>query len=139
MKIDWDAYPHANYAAMDGDGEVWLFENEPEVDSGEWDDDAGGWGTCIGPGDWIVIVDWDTRILKRGEQFWDDDKPSDSRLSIDLLVVDDMIQRAKSGYAKYGTTIDRKDLSLREWLQHSYEECLDMAKYLKRAIKELDD
>lgn len=50
----------------------------------------------------------------------------------------DLKRRSKAGIEKYGTTLDRKDLSLKEWLQHAYEECLDQALYLKRAIRELD-
>ena len=50
----------------------------------------------------------------------------------------DLIQRSKTGIKKYGVTLDRTDLGLKQWLQHAYEECLDQALYLKRAIIELD-
>jgi hypothetical protein len=53
-------------------------------------------------------------------------------------VIRDMIDREKLGLEKYGTTVDRKDLSLRDWLQHAYEESLDKSLYLKAAIRELD-
>lgn len=53
-------------------------------------------------------------------------------------VCDDLQRRSFAGIAKYGTTLDRTDLGLREWLQHAYEECLDQAQYLKRAIRELE-
>lgn len=43
------------------------------------------------------------------------------------------------GFKKYGTTLERTDLSLKDWLQHAYEECLDQANYLKRAIVELEN
>jgi hypothetical protein len=46
----------------------------------------------------------------------------------------DLLRRSQFGIAKYGTTLDRTDLSLRDWLQHAYEECLDQANYLKRSI-----
>ncbi len=49
----------------------------------------------------------------------------------------DLFQRSQRGIDKYGTTLDREDLSLKEWLQHAYEESLDKALYLKRAIQEL--
>ena len=48
----------------------------------------------------------------------------------------DLLQRSELGIKKYNTTLDRKDLSHKEWLQMAYEEALDMALYLKRAIKE---
>lgn len=50
----------------------------------------------------------------------------------------DILRRSQLGIEKYGVTLDRKDLSLRDWLQHAYEETLDQANYLKRAIMELD-
>lgn len=50
----------------------------------------------------------------------------------------DLLMRSQIGIAKYGTTLDRTDLSLRDWLQHTYEEVLDSANYLKRTIIELD-
>jgi len=49
----------------------------------------------------------------------------------------DLKDRSNVGIKKYGVTLDRKDLDLLDWLQHAYEECLDQALYLKRAIKEL--
>ena len=48
----------------------------------------------------------------------------------------DLLRRSQVGIAKYGVTLARKDLSLRDWLQHAYEETLDQANYLKRAIRE---
>jgi hypothetical protein len=42
------------------------------------------------------------------------------------------------GIKKYGTTVAENPLSLREWLQHAYEETLDNAVYLRRAIAEID-
>lgn len=47
-------------------------------------------------------------------------------------------QRQQAGIAKYGTTVADNPLHLREWLQHAYEETLDQAIYLKRAMEELD-
>lgn len=53
-------------------------------------------------------------------------------------VVLDICQRQEMGIKKYGVTVAENPLELKEWLQHAYEECLDMAIYLKRAIEELD-
>ena len=50
----------------------------------------------------------------------------------------DIKRRQELGIAKYGTTIAQNPLELRQWLQHSYEEKLDDAVYMKRAIQELD-
>jgi hypothetical protein len=50
----------------------------------------------------------------------------------------DLLDRSQLGIKKYGVTLDRKDLSLKDWLQHAYEECLDQANYLKKCILELE-
>lgn len=50
----------------------------------------------------------------------------------------DLLNRSQVGQKKYGVTLDRKDLNLRDWLQHAYEEHLDACNYLKRAIMEMD-
>lgn len=49
----------------------------------------------------------------------------------------DLLRRSEIGVAKYGTTVAGNPLPLREWLQHAYEEALDMAVYLKRAMAEV--
>lgn len=53
-------------------------------------------------------------------------------------VVKDILARQELGLKKYGTTVAKNPLELRQWLQHSYEEQLDNAVYTKRAIQELD-
>lgn len=50
----------------------------------------------------------------------------------------DLLRHSELGIKKYGVTLDRIDLSLKDWLQHAYEECLDQANYLKRAILTLE-
>jgi len=50
----------------------------------------------------------------------------------------DLLQRSEFGIKKYGTTLDENGADLRGWLQHAYEECLDMANYLKCAIMKID-
>ena len=51
-------------------------------------------------------------------------------------VCKDITQRQQKGIVKYGVTVAENPLSLKEWLQHAYEETLDTAIYLKRAIAE---
>jgi DNA-directed RNA polymerase beta' subunit len=55
-----------------------------------------------------------------------------------LEVIRDLNNRSIKGIKKYGITLERKDLTLKDWLQHAYEECLDQANYLKRSILELE-
>lgn len=50
----------------------------------------------------------------------------------------DVAARQARGLSKYGTTVEANDLSLREWLQHQYEELLDAAVYCRRAIEQID-
>lgn len=57
---------------------------------------------------------------------------------IEAMVCTEIAARQGKGVAKYGTTVAENPLSLREWLQHALEECLDQAVYLRRAIAEID-
>lgn len=50
-------------------------------------------------------------------------------------LIDLLIERDQAGLAKYGTTLDRTDLSHTEWLQHMTEEALDAAGYAQAAIR----
>ena len=49
-------------------------------------------------------------------------------------IIDDLLQRENKGKKEYGTTMDRTDLSEQDWLQHAYEESLDLSIYLKKII-----
>lgn len=50
----------------------------------------------------------------------------------------DIAARQQLGIGKYGTTVAGNPLPLREWLRHAYEETLDKAVYLRRAIEEME-
>jgi hypothetical protein len=50
-----------------------------------------------------------------------------------------MRQRAEKGKETYGTTMDRDDLSTDEWLDHAIEEAIDLAIYLTKIKRELND
>jgi len=54
--------------------------------------------------------------------------------SVVAAVRADLLLRSQLGIEKYGTTLDRSDLSERDWMQHAYEEMLDAALYLKKLI-----
>lgn len=62
----------------------------------------------------------------------------DNPCPVSRAVAEEISQRAAKGLTKYGTTVDRKDLLNRDWLQHLFEELLDAAVYTKRVIMELD-
>jgi len=56
----------------------------------------------------------------------------------EAAVCADIARRQQLGIKKYGVSVAENPLPLRAWLQHAYEETLDQAVYLKRAIEELD-
>jgi hypothetical protein len=47
-------------------------------------------------------------------------------------VISEFRQREARGFSKYGTTMDREDLSLPEWIAHLREELMDAILYLKK-------
>jgi hypothetical protein len=47
-------------------------------------------------------------------------------------VIHSFIQRSNIGLQKYGTTLDRDDLSVLEWIQHAQEEHMDAILYLEK-------
>lgn len=57
--------------------------------------------------------------------------------SIVTAVIEKFKTRAAVGKAKYGTDLDRKDLSILEWIQHAQEEHMDAILYLEKLKKEL--
>jgi len=57
---------------------------------------------------------------------------------IEAMVCADIAKRQQLGLVKYGTTVAANPLPLREWLQHAYEESLDLSIYLRRSIAEID-
>lgn len=50
----------------------------------------------------------------------------------------DIARRQAHGLAKYGVSVRDNPLTLCQWLQHAYEEHLDAAVYLKRALEVLN-
>ena len=56
--------------------------------------------------------------------------------SIEYRVCTKITQRAQVGKKKYGTTMDRKDLTKLQWLKHAQEEAMDLAVYLEKIIQE---
>jgi len=47
-----------------------------------------------------------------------------------------ILKRSEVGKSKYGTTMERKDLSRLEWLKHAQEEAMDLCVYLEKLINE---
>lgn len=57
-------------------------------------------------------------------------------MEIEEAVAARILERRDVGRSKYGTTMERKDLSLLEWLQHLQEELLDAAVYVEKLKRE---
>jgi len=58
--------------------------------------------------------------------------------SVVSKVVKEFQERSDLGIKKYGTTLDRNELPLRDWLVHAKEEMMDQLLYIQRAIDEID-
>jgi hypothetical protein len=48
------------------------------------------------------------------------------------------VERSNTGLKKYGTTLDREDLTLDQWINHLLEELMDATLYLSRIKKEIE-
>jgi hypothetical protein len=55
--------------------------------------------------------------------------------SIEEQVCFKILKRSEVGKKKYGTTMEREDLSKLDWLKHAQEEAMDLAVYLQKLIE----
>jgi len=53
-------------------------------------------------------------------------------------VINKFAHRSEVGFAKYGTTLERKDLNLTEWLNHLQEELMDATLYIEKLKEEFN-
>ena len=63
----------------------------------------------------------------------------DTMSSVENTVIRKIMERALVGERKYGTTMERQDLTRMEWLIHAQEEAMDLCVYLERLIMEEED
>ena len=54
--------------------------------------------------------------------------------SIEEQVCFKILKRSEKGEKKYGTTMERNDLSKLDWLKHAQEEAMDLCVYLQKLI-----
>ena len=52
--------------------------------------------------------------------------------SVVKSVLQQFVDRANFGQTKYGTNLDRTDLSTTDWIQHAQEELMDGILYLEK-------
>ena len=57
--------------------------------------------------------------------------------SVVTSVIDQFAQRSAMGKKKYGTDLDRKDLTTLEWIEHAKQELMDGILYLEKLKQEL--
>ena len=53
-------------------------------------------------------------------------------------VIDRFKERSERGIEKYGKTLDRDDLSLKDWLLHLQEELMDATLYIEKLREEIN-
>lgn len=52
-------------------------------------------------------------------------------------VLDKYTERSRVGIEKYGTTLERNDLTPEQWITHLQEELMDATLYIERLLFEL--
>jgi len=57
--------------------------------------------------------------------------------SVVKSIVSKFLQRSAVGKEKYGTDLDRKDLTTLEWINHAQEELMDGILYLEKLKQEI--
>lgn len=77
--------------------------------------------------------------IKMWTQTTTNDKLDIQEDSIVQSVIKQFHDRSQVGIKKYNTTLDRKDLSLHEWLLHVQQELMDATLYIERLKQELPD
>ena len=108
-------------------------------------------GTIIGEvqkttGEWRVVLEFDSPTqgmlhIYRPDQVEIINKPPTPLNSGDEIVDavrERLLERSIVGQQKYGTKMTRDDLSLKDWIKHALEECLDQAVYLERLARDVE-
>jgi hypothetical protein len=62
------------------------------------------------------------------------DKIQDSHVK---NVIQKYSERSQAGLLKYGTTLERTDLTNLQWLQHLQEELMDATLYIERIMSDI--
>lgn len=57
--------------------------------------------------------------------------------SVVTSIINQFIERSAKGKAKYGVDLDRKDLTLLEWIEHAKQEHMDAILYLEKIKQEI--
>lgn len=52
-------------------------------------------------------------------------------------IIEKFVERAEKGEKKYNTTLDRQDLNITQWIEHSQDELMDGILYLEKLKHDL--
>ena len=63
----------------------------------------------------------------------------ENRDSIVFRIIQKFRERSEVGQKKYGTTLDRQDLELLDWITHLQEEMMDAILYCEKLKEENDE
>ena len=83
------------------------------------------------------FLDSDKSIKHTLKFYYSEFKKEQMKDSIVESVIEQFKQRSNVGINKYGTTLDRTDLTRLEWLNHAQQEAMDMILYLEK-LKQYD-
>jgi len=86
-----------------------------------------------------LMADWKRCYSEALDRALESAVVEDGPSGTEANVCSDISERQRVGIKKYGITVANNPLKLEEWLQHAYEECLDQAVYLKRAMNEMKE
>jgi hypothetical protein len=115
------------------------------------DRDASGEGRvfgtrALGDGTYTLVVERDNGAGKIDmHESWCERLPEPvaaglpASLEVEESVIEEIRKRRDAGRKKYGTTMERSDLSVVQWIQHAKEEALDLAIYLEKLKREVTD
>ena len=84
------------------------------------------------------VVCKDTKIQVHVEEISSSSKETKyTSDSVVNTVIESFIKRSNIGLQKYGTTLDREDLKVLDWIQHAQEEHMDAILYLEKLKREV--
>jgi histidinol dehydrogenase len=80
----------------------------------------------------VVVLKSPTTNIHQNQKNMLDREDSHNYDTVVESVVNRLRDRAKAGFEKYGTDLDRTDLTTEQWMEHAIEEALDFSLYLTK-------
>jgi hypothetical protein len=127
IRPDWAAIPNKYKFYTILDGEIRIFKQEPRIKIVTTVEGDKPLYVCDEPTEPYGYMVGRANVKDTLEK-----RPVTSRTL--RAVVQDLKDREKMGIGKYGTTVDRTDLTDADWRRNLYEELLDASMYIKRLM-----